>query len=1535
MNAPDRAALIDRARQGDQHAFHDLVGATIGEVRAFIATYVPTANLGEALLRECYGAIRRELERCPLDDISGWMCRTSATLISVRLAEVTGGGAAERDPLIHLVAERGALALSQNTSGENPAVVELPRRLQMQPPSLRQLLQRHYQEGLTVATIAEKQGLVEGEVAQALLAARARMDWTGMAEVGDTADQTYPSILEDFLAGTLVPDARALLTAGVIHDEARGVQFERQVRLHLLLQVLFTPLDGAAIKDLIASLPSARNDSSRLIMAPRTTRGGTSRITASAKTGAIAKSTSANQPASDAKPLADAKPGSGPRPRGEPTRTRRQITETGPGTQGFTKSASGASAQVAAPDDLGEDAPKPPNRLPLYLGAGAAGLGLLILAIMLLSPAKPVEVVTTRTDIATPTAPLGDPGFAIVHQAEGQTVIRHAGLTRPAAAGEALSPGDALELTGTGTLGALVADQVRMTLRADSQATGIALNGQVLELQVPQGRVQLDHRRGTRVASLLVRTPHSQTALADASALIEVVEGVTRVQIGRGTARIARPDGAGAVEGKSGGVVLVRAGVNPAVDGGGTYVRGINFGDGVVTIERNQWLSLTEALGAGLTLGAGVRLGPPVQMSGPGMDFDSKRMLDAGLVGEGGQVELTQVLPNGDYDLSMWVAGAADATFDGLSLSIGNQAVPLGPPAAKAERWRRLGPLRVAVKEKSLALRLSGLNGAHLAGLELDSAGPLQESLPPMILITDPTSGSEVPALDLVIRTRADAAGGIAKVAFYNRDELLGEATTPPFSYIWKSPAVGPFALSAVATDSAGGSSRSVVIQGEVQDSSKLTGFMRETWRRVGGGAINDLRKHLNTPPTNVELVPHSDHEISGNDFGVRLRGYLKPPVDGEYRLEVCSDDQSEVWLSPDENPANRRLVCHLYDYAGRDEWAKNPSQRSQPVNLEAGKRYFIEVLYKQGGGGAHLRLGWVVPGGATERPIPPERFSPALVSGSLPPANAPTPATPTPNPVAPATPVVTGPPAIVPRSIPQTLDGPLLRGSIEASGRVANLSDLGMADWIHYGIKDDKSVTRRQGEPQLLSVAVSPDNAEIKRYGDNRTFFGWNNGAPIAVAAGTNTGWFTANKAKGFSFTAPADPVLRRLMVWVGGHDTHANFTATLSDGSAPPYRDGSITVDTSNGWYCYTLLYRARTSGAKLTITYASDKANDGNVTLQAVALTEFSDGKARFIRGINLGGDSAVIAGNQWIAQKDAETNGLIVQNSRRVSGSAEPTPAASDAGMKAMLRSGVAAKSGELEIHDRGLPNGRYDVTVYVCETATANRRLFDVTINDATLSDVGQLAKNAWAAYGPVTATVTKGVLSLTTKSKKGLPQIMGITLHTPRNPDGPWTNAFPAGRPHALPGTLLFADFDRGTNGGAFFEREATPRNPFYRPDPVGINQYHGAPVVAYVPNGEWLRYTVQVMEPGTYTITVKYAKANGADPRNARVAFEIDGQAVGGELRLEDTQRWDTAKTVTSQPFALTAGLHDLRALFAGEQDEIGDFWSMEFKKL
>ena len=112
-----------------------------------------------------------------------------------------------------------------------------------------------------------------------------------------------------------------------------------------------------------------------------------------------------------------------------------------------------------------------------------------------------------------------------------------------------------------------------------------------------------------------------------------------------------------------------------------------------------------------------------------------------------------------------------------------------------------------------------------------------------------------------------------------------------------------------------------------------------------------------------------------GNDYGCRIRGYVHPPETGEYVFWIASDDHSELWLSTDETPAKKQKLCGLNHPVGQRDWTSDPSQKSAPVPLVAGKRYYIEVLQKQGGGGEHVAAGWTLPGGAQERPIPPSRL--------------------------------------------------------------------------------------------------------------------------------------------------------------------------------------------------------------------------------------------------------------------------------------------------------------------------------------------------------------------------------------------------------------------------------------------------------------------------------------------------------------------------------------------------------------------------------
>ena len=62
--------------------------------------------------------------------------------------------------------------------------------------------------------------------------------------------------------------------------------------------------------------------------------------------------------------------------------------------------------------------------------------------------------------------------------------------------------------------------------------------------------------------------------------------------------------------------------------------------------------------------------------------------------------------------------------------------------------------------------------------------------------------------------------------------------------------------------------------------------------------------------------------------------------------------------------------------YILRGKWDGQPSQKSQPITLKARRPYYFEALHKQGGGEDFLSVGWRLPDGAMERPIPSSRLA-------------------------------------------------------------------------------------------------------------------------------------------------------------------------------------------------------------------------------------------------------------------------------------------------------------------------------------------------------------------------------------------------------------------------------------------------------------------------------------------------------------------------------------------------------------------------------
>ncbi|MEE9405026.1 MAG: PA14 domain-containing protein, partial [Algisphaera sp.] len=148
----------------------------------------------------------------------------------------------------------------------------------------------------------------------------------------------------------------------------------------------------------------------------------------------------------------------------------------------------------------------------------------------------------------------------------------------------------------------------------------------------------------------------------------------------------------------------------------------------------------------------------------------------------------------------------------------------------------------------------------------------------------------------------------------------------------------------------------------------------RDYWTGIAGNYVSTLTNDAAYPdnPTGSDTLstfesvdwnnPAINKDFADN-YSERIRGYLVPVTTGDYTFWISGDNESQLWLSSDQGPANRVLIASTPIYTGQYEWDKAPSQQSTVIALVAGQKYFIEVLHAEGGSNDHLAVGWLKPG--------------------------------------------------------------------------------------------------------------------------------------------------------------------------------------------------------------------------------------------------------------------------------------------------------------------------------------------------------------------------------------------------------------------------------------------------------------------------------------------------------------------------------------------------------------------------------------------
>ncbi|MFA0962653.1 reprolysin-like metallopeptidase [Roseivirga sp. BDSF3-8] len=157
-----------------------------------------------------------------------------------------------------------------------------------------------------------------------------------------------------------------------------------------------------------------------------------------------------------------------------------------------------------------------------------------------------------------------------------------------------------------------------------------------------------------------------------------------------------------------------------------------------------------------------------------------------------------------------------------------------------------------------------------------------------------------------------------------------------------------------------------------------------EEWHNRSGSTIPSTLPfegdtYVSLPDTFGSLDLMEAPRNSGDYYLRRMRAAFCAPQPGDYTFYIYGDDQCRLYIYPQDDPAERQQLAAVDTYAFFREWNRHASQQSAPVSLEQGTVYVLEAVHKDNKGQDHVGVGWRLPDGQSELPIPASRLSPVI----------------------------------------------------------------------------------------------------------------------------------------------------------------------------------------------------------------------------------------------------------------------------------------------------------------------------------------------------------------------------------------------------------------------------------------------------------------------------------------------------------------------------------------------------------------------------
>ena len=136
-------------------------------------------------------------------------------------------------------------------------------------------------------------------------------------------------------------------------------------------------------------------------------------------------------------------------------------------------------------------------------------------------------------------------------------------------------------------------------------------------------------------------------------------------------------------------------------------------------------------------------------------------------------------------------------------------------------------------------------------------------------------------------------------------------------------------------------------------------------WLGISGGLQNlydDARYIAGTPDVVGAMFGMNSRDVfptdANDNYGATMEAILTPVESGSYRFFIYTDDASQLFLSTDDKAAN---LAQIAEETGCCNFFTEPDspRTSEPIALTAGKKYFIRLIYKEGGGGDYGQVAW------------------------------------------------------------------------------------------------------------------------------------------------------------------------------------------------------------------------------------------------------------------------------------------------------------------------------------------------------------------------------------------------------------------------------------------------------------------------------------------------------------------------------------------------------------------------------------------------